>query len=151
MLASVEVDNVSVLMELDTGATLTVMNYATFLCLHGLKLQHPLQFPVRLNCIHIRVRRLWLEGEAEVAVKYRDQTAQVTLIVMEGQGPSLLGRDWLQYLRLHLSWLPGWYIQAHLLQRGIHNQVYRLRIQNSGGMAPLGLLLTTLGLLLQQF
>ncbi len=42
MLASVEVDNVSVLMELDTGATLTVMNYATFLCLHGLKLQHPL-------------------------------------------------------------------------------------------------------------
>ena len=41
-----------------------------------------------------------VRGAAEVTVKYRDQTAQVTLTVVEGQGASLLGRDWLQHLRL---------------------------------------------------
>lgn len=35
-----------------------------------------------------------------VEVKYGSQTSHLSLIVVEGTGPSLFGRDWLQHLRL---------------------------------------------------
>lgn len=39
-------------------------------------------------------------GHLEVKVQYQDQNARLTLTVVEGEGPSLLGRDWLQHIHL---------------------------------------------------
>ena len=39
-------------------------------------------------------------GELPVQVKYREQECTLTLTVVEGKGPALLGRDWLASLRL---------------------------------------------------
>ena len=39
-------------------------------------------------------------GEMEVKVKYQDQSHDVTLMVVKGDGPNLFRRDWLQYFQL---------------------------------------------------
>ena len=35
-----------------------------------------------------------------VKVEYKDQSHNLTLMVMKGDGPNLFGRDWLQYFQL---------------------------------------------------
>ena len=43
-----------------------------------------------------------------MVVKYGDQTATVSLLVVKGEGPSLLGRNWLGILKLdwhEIFWL----------------------------------------------
>lgn len=42
-------------------------------------------------------------GSLEVEVHYQDQSTKLTLTVAECDGPSLLGRDWLQCIRLDWS------------------------------------------------
>ena len=42
-------------------------------------------------------------GNLHVRVQYRDQFAKLVLVVVEGNSPSLLGRNWLKYLRLNWS------------------------------------------------
>ena len=37
-------------------------------------------------------------GQAEVEVCYEEQQVKVPLLVVKGEGPSLLGRDWLTKL-----------------------------------------------------
>ena len=35
-----------------------------------------------------------------MSVSYKNQTAKLPLVVVEGNGPSLFGRDWLQHINL---------------------------------------------------
>ena len=42
-------------------------------------------------------------GSLEVKVPHQDQDATLMLTVVEGDGPSLLRRDWLQHIRLDWS------------------------------------------------
>ena len=42
-------------------------------------------------------------GEAQVTVAYRDQVATLPLLVVEGSGPSLFGRNWLRKIQLDWS------------------------------------------------
>ena len=44
--------------------------------------------------------RLEVLGEMSSQVKYGKQSKTLTLVVVEGDGPSLFGRNWLEYLRL---------------------------------------------------
>ena len=39
-------------------------------------------------------------GQLEVDVGYEGQVAKLPLLVVEGEGPSLFGRDWLSTIRL---------------------------------------------------
>ena len=39
-------------------------------------------------------------GAIEVPVKYGDQAADLQLMIVEGEGPTLMGRDWLCHLCL---------------------------------------------------
>ena len=43
-----------------------------------------------------------VKGCIHVSVSYQDQEADLTLLVVAGDGPSLLGRDWLKHF--HLDW-----------------------------------------------
>ena len=40
-------------------------------------------------------------GEIEVKVEYENQNVKLILTVVAGDGPSLLGRNWLQLIRLN--------------------------------------------------
>ena len=48
----------------------------------------------------LRLAPIKVNGRMSVTVSYQKQTAQVTLIVITGDGPSLLGRDWLKSIVL---------------------------------------------------
>ena len=44
-------------------------------------------------------------GELEVMVQYKTREKQLNLLVVTGEGPSLLGRDWLTHIKLDWSQL----------------------------------------------
>ena len=45
--------------------------------------------------------RLTVFGELQTQVQYKDQTKVLNLLVVEGDDPSLLGRDWLKHIQLN--------------------------------------------------
>ena len=60
---------------------------------------------------HYATHQHWREGGCiRVSVKYQSQQEDLNLLVVAGSGPSLLGRDWLQTLRL--EWASICRIQA---------------------------------------
>ena len=44
--------------------------------------------------------KLTVLGQLVLEVKYQEQSAQLTLLVAKGEGPNLLGHDWLQVICL---------------------------------------------------
>ena len=46
-----------------------------------------------------------MKGSVEVDVTYQTQKAKLDLVAVEGNGPSLLGHDWLQHFRLNWTQL----------------------------------------------
>ena len=44
-----------------------------------------------------------ITGAIDVEVVYNDQHKQLNLLVVEGEGPSLLGQDWLSQIKLDWS------------------------------------------------
>ena len=98
MTVTVEIAQAPVQMEIDTGATLSIMSHATFSSTwpedRAPKLMHS------WAKLHTYTGEKVVVKEAvKVMVAYKDQEARVTLTIVEGRGPTLLGRDWLQHLR----------------------------------------------------
>ena len=90
------VNGAPLLMEVDTGATLSVISKATYD--RAWREEPP---PLALSTARLRTytgEEIPVKGEIEVD---RDQHKRLTLIVAEGNGPSLLGRNWLTELRLN--------------------------------------------------
>ena len=83
-------------MEVVTGVAISIM------------LQSTLQnyFPgVPLTESNVRLKTytdnpVEVTGEVEVLISYRAQNARVTLVIVSGNGPTLLGRNWMSHIRL---------------------------------------------------
>ena len=91
-----QVNHRKLTMEVDTGAAVSIISEET---------QKKLFPDARLIRAPVKLRTYTGEpmpvvGEMSVEVKYGSQTSRLTLIVVEGTGPSLFGHDWLQHLRL---------------------------------------------------
>lgn len=86
-------------MEVDTGATLSIISRSTYRSLWPSDLAPSL----RASSAKLKTytgEAIPVDGEIAVDVGYKDQRAKVNLLVVSGNGPSLLGRDWLQHLIL---------------------------------------------------
>ena len=83
-------------MEVDTGAAVSVVSEATNKRLWPERILRPAA--VRLKTYS--GSPLTVLGQMQVKVKYQDQTANLPILVVAGDGPSLLGRDWLYHLKL---------------------------------------------------
>ena len=99
-IATLDVEGVPLEMEVDTGAALSLISAATYEQLW------PTGNAPQLRKPSIRLRtytgeELQLVGEAAVQVQYQNQQEDLNLVVVKGNGPSLLGRDWLQKIRLN--------------------------------------------------
>ncbi|XP_064402603.1 uncharacterized protein K02A2.6-like [Halichondria panicea] len=85
-------------MEIDTGAALSVMNEHTYRSLWP-KRKPPLK-PTSIRLKTYTGEHIVVKGIIRVHVLYQAQQAELDLLVVAGKGPSLLGRDWLENLRL---------------------------------------------------
>ncbi len=110
IVVQVQIDDCLVQMEVDTGATMSLMSANTLYRLWpGRKVQTT---KVRL-CSYSK-EPIPVVGCCEVNINYKGQSATVPLIVVPGAGPTLLGRNWLAEIRL--SWQEIHYVNNNSLQ-----------------------------------
>ena len=97
---TVSVNNVDLNMEVDTGASVSIISEETYSRLWPEGQQPSLQE----SAITLRTysgEQLSIKRTLAVDVQYKDQKARLQLVVATGRGPSLLGRDWLSKIRLN--------------------------------------------------
>lgn len=96
---TVLVNSASLEMEVDTGASCSIISATTYDQLWPKDQSPPLSPTQKKLCTYTR-ESLQVKGAIAVTVHYQGQTAELELVVVAGAGPSLLGRDWLQKIRL---------------------------------------------------
>ena len=93
------VNDKKLVMEVDTGAALSIISETT----------RKARFPgLRLHKSNVILKTYTEEpmqvvGNLHVRVHYGSQQAKLVLVVVGGDGPSLFGRNWLNYIRLDWS------------------------------------------------
>jgi hypothetical protein len=93
----VEIDGVSVVMEFDRGASWSIINESAYNRIAGEATEGESR---ELDKTDIKLTTYTCElipvlGGTTVNVKYKNQTAvALNVIVVKGNGPNLLGRDW---------------------------------------------------------
>ena len=98
----VSLNNVPVDMELDTEASLSVLNQNTYKFLHDQgKISHLNSPGVQLRTYTGQTIRVL--GTAEVEVKFMGKVSEASIQVVSGDGPNLMGRDWLSKLGVKLG------------------------------------------------
>ena len=90
------IGNQDLLMEVDTGASLSIISEKTYSSLHNAP---------QLQSTEARLRTYTGEslpvlGSITVTVHHNNQQKTLPLLIVQGEGPSLLGRDWLEHLQL---------------------------------------------------
>ena len=85
----------SVKMEVETGAAMSVIGEDTF---KALKKKHP---QLKVNETKVRLHTYTGEqakvtGQIKMSVKYEEQEVVLPVLVIQGKGPKLIGRNWLQ-------------------------------------------------------
>ena len=88
-------------MEVDTGASATIMSEDTYRRSWS-KAKAPLLLQTHSKLHTYTGEPLKVLGEITVDVQYGKQSATLPLVVVQGSGPTLLGRDWLQ--KITLDW-----------------------------------------------
>ena len=84
-------------LEIDTGATRTVLNERTYN-----KLSAKLELKSTKAILSTYTgEEIPVSGEVMVPVKYQNQQHHLPAMVVKSSGPNLLGRDWLQVIKLN--------------------------------------------------
>ncbi len=91
------IENTPLVMEIDTGAVVSILSLQEF------QSRFP-YVPLRHSDVVLKTytaETMTVVGVASVKVCYKDQRHTLDLIVVEGNGPALLGRDWLNQITLN--------------------------------------------------
>ena len=94
---TVKLNGIDAIMEVDTGATLSVISEQTY------KTPFNTTSAPRLEASTAQLKtytgeEIKIVGQTTVEVSYKDQVKKLGLLVVAGTGPSLLGRNWLSQL-----------------------------------------------------
>ena len=95
---NLQVNGVDTTMEVDTGAALSVMSNKKYQQLW--KGRGP---SIQLTDIKLTTytgEKLEVKGNIHVQVQYQGQRKTLSLLIVGGEGPTLLGRNWLQHIKL---------------------------------------------------
>ena len=109
---TVQLEGHSFVMEVDTGAAVSLINEITYQSSSFLK-KLPLQLSTVQLCTYTG-EKITVKGELLVIVQSGSQVHTLPPLVVPGQGPSLLGRNWL--LKLQLNWKSIFSLQSTTLQ-----------------------------------
>ena len=90
------VDDESVKTEIDTGSAVFIISESFFSFVFGTT---NLQKTETKLCSYLG-KQLTVKGKVAYAISYKGQTFTLPLIVLAGEGPTLLGRDWMQQISL---------------------------------------------------
>ena len=99
IMVPVRVNRSEMEMELDTGASVSIISETTYRKLWSAEQALQLQ-PSRIKLQTYTGESLAVKESIRVLVQYQEQKAELPLTVVAGDGTNLLGRDWLQKLRL---------------------------------------------------
>lgn len=94
---TLKLEDCQVEMEIDTGEALSLVSEATF---EKLWKEKPALAPSQVRLCSYSGEPIPVIGSVEVNVAYKQQSARLPLLVVLGDGPSLLGRNWLSQLKL---------------------------------------------------
>ena len=94
--AVVGIGNQDLLMEVDTGASLSIISEKTYSSLHNA----PQLQSTEARLLTYTGESLPVLGSITVTVHHNNQQKTLPLLIVQGEGPSLLGRDWLEHLQL---------------------------------------------------
>ena len=81
-------------MEVDTGATLSIMTHQTYGSTWQTDQAPPIMPSTSKLCTYTG-EKIEVIGAIDVDVEYKNQKTKLNLLVVKRSGPSLLGRDWL--------------------------------------------------------
>eukprot|EP00731_Ephydatia_muelleri_P002173 Em0001g2173a len=95
MVAKVCINGSWIRMEVDTGAAVSIVS--TYRGLRSVTLKKS-----RVFLRTYSAEPLVVLGEADVEVQYKGQPLKLRLIVVKGDGPSLMGREWIR--RMEIDW-----------------------------------------------
>ena len=98
----VSLNDVPVTMELDTGASVSVINYQTY---QDIAQQSTLS-PLLASSVRLQTytgEKIEILGAAKVKVRYGTTEVNLCAQVVSGEGPNLMGRDWLGHLGISLD------------------------------------------------
>ena len=98
-------------MEVDTGASASVISEEVYGRLWNREDAPPLR-PTMVTLSTYTGEKLALLGSISVDVQYQEQRRTLSLLVVAGSGPMLLGRDWL--LQIQLDWTNLKHLTQHL-------------------------------------
>ena len=110
---SICIDKQLVQMELDTGAAVSLMAEATFRKLWPKKSLSPTKCQL---CSYSK-EPIPVAGSVQVDVTYKNQSARLPLVIVQGEGPTLFGRNWLTKILLdwkEINWVRNGSLQAVL-------------------------------------
>ena len=108
-------DGLTLELEVDTGASVSIINEKVYHDTWPAAVRPSLQ--MSKACLRTYTgEKLKVVGEITVSVSYRQQLQQLSLLVVRGQGPTLLGRDWLKYLKL--DWNQLLFHRVHAVTMG---------------------------------
>ena len=99
---TVLLNGVRVTMETDTGTSTTVVNEKTF---HNLaQSERALKLNVISNVLRIYTGKVIpVLGECELEVEYNGFKGTLPAVVISGENPCLMGRNWFQHISLNWS------------------------------------------------
>ena len=112
-MVSVLVDGKALEMEVDTGASVSLISERTFKTHWRKEDKRPTLKRATVKLSSYTGETIKVIGAIDVAAGYQDQREKLRLIVVAGDGPSLLGRDWLRSLQV--KWINCTKSKVHLI------------------------------------
>ena len=102
LVGKVTINGIAVQMELDTGAAYSVITQTTYQRIAQQKSINSLE-PSDLRLRSYSGDNIQVYGQVPVVVRYGQQERELYVQVVAGNGPDLMGRDWLSELKVSLK------------------------------------------------
>ena len=101
-LLDIVLNNVPVKMELDTGAAVSIISESTYQDIQKQSFASSLQ-PADSKLITYTGHHIEVLGTTPMIVRYETKELNLSIHVVKGSGPNLLGRDWLACLEVSVK------------------------------------------------